>query len=247
VISTPHDLPLFRRLLGDGSAWGMRFDYAAQPEPRGIAEAFLIAEGFLEGEGAALVLGDNLFYGQGLTGTLRAAAAREEGATIFAYYVRDPERYGVVSFGADGQPVGIEEKPRRPPSSYAVVGLYFYDRHVVEIARGLTPSARGELEITDVNRAYLDAGLIHVEVLGRGTAWLDTGTPRAMLEAANFVEAIESRQGLQVGCPEEVAFRLGYVSAAELEALARPLAKSAYGQYLLELLAREGEAVGRRE
>jgi glucose-1-phosphate thymidylyltransferase len=238
VISTPHDLPLFRRLLGDGARWGMSIDYAEQPEPRGIAEAFLIGERFLAGGPAGLVLGDNLFYGTGLTTTLRKAATRaaEGGGTIFGYRVRDPEHYGVVEFDDSGRVVGIEEKPRSPRSSHAVVGLYFYDADVVAIARGLTPSARGELEITDVNRAYLDRGKLHVEILGRGTAWLDTGTHRSLLEASNFVEAVESRQGLKVAAPEEVAYRLGWITAGELEALARPLAKSPYGAYLLGLL-----------
>lgn len=238
VISTPRDLPLFERLLGDGSRWGLRFAYAEQDEPRGIAEAFLIGEDFIGEEGVALVLGDNIFYGQGLSERLQRAAAQRHGATVFGYYVRDPERYGVVAFDEDGRPTDIVEKPSVAPSNYAVTGLYFYDRDVVDIAKSLTPSARGELEITDVNRAYLARGDLRVETLGRGTAWLDTGTHAALLEAAHFIEVVESRQGLKIACPEEVAFRMGYVSAEELEALARPLASSAYGEYLLGI-ARE--------
>ena len=236
VISTPRDLPLFERLLGDGSQWGLSFSYAAQPEPNGIAEAFLIGEEFIDGEGVALVLGDNVFYGQGLSERLQHAAQQEAGATVFGYYVRDPERYGVVDFDEAGHAVDIVEKPADPPSHYAVTGLYFYDRDVVDIARGLTPSARGELEITDVNRAYLDRGALRVEQLGRGTAWLDTGTHAALLEAAHFIEVVESRQGLKIACPEEIAFRMGYIDADALRALAEPLANNAYGEYLLGLL-----------
>ncbi len=236
VVSTPRDLPLFERLLGDGAQWGLSFSYAAQSEPRGIAEAFLLGEDFIGGDGVALVLGDNIFYGQGLSGRLQRAAGRTEGATVFGYYVRDPERYGVVTFDGDGRAVDITEKPERPTSSYAVTGLYFYDNDVVDIARSLTPSARGELEITDVNRAYLERGDLRVETLGRGTAWLDTGTHAALLEAAHFIEVVESRQGLKIACPEEVAYRMGYIGSEALEALARPLAGSAYGQYLLGLL-----------
>ncbi len=246
VVSTPHDLPCIERLLGDGSRWGLSFSYAAQPAPNGIAEAFVIGADWIGGGSVALVLGDNLFYGQGLTATLQRAARQRAGATIFGYRVADPERYGVVAFDDDGRAVSIEEKPAAPQSSYAVVGLYFYDNDVVEIARGLRPSARGELEVTDVNRAYLAAGRLRVERLGRGTAWLDTGTHRSLLEASTFVEVVESRQGLKVACPEEVAFRMGYISADELEALARPLARSPYGQYLLRLLElheREFEAL----
>ncbi|MEL6445529.1 MAG: glucose-1-phosphate thymidylyltransferase RfbA [Bacteroidota bacterium] len=239
IISTPHDLPHFQRLLGDGHAWGLDLQYAVQDAPNGIAEAFVIGEEFLGGEPASLILGDNIFYGQGLTNTLRRARTRVEeqgGATVFGYYVSDPERYGVVHFDADGRALDIEEKPTEPKSNYAVVGLYFYDGAVTEIARNLAPSARGELEITDVNRTYLQRGMLDVEVLGRGTAWLDTGTHQSLLEAANFVEVVEARQGLKIACPEEVAFRMGYIDADALRALATPLAKSTYGQYLLTLL-----------
>jgi len=241
VISTPHDLPHMERLLGDGRQWGLEIAYAEQDEPRGIAEAFLIGEAFLGGGPACLILGDNIFYGQGLSDRLRAVAARTHGATIFAYPVSDPERYGVVSFDADGRALEVEEKPRQPKSNHAVVGLYFYDGDVVEVARGLAPSARGELEITDVNRNYLRRGALRVEPLGRGTAWLDTGTPRSLLEAAQYVGVLEARQGLKIACPEEIAFRLGYLSADALAALAEPLATSDYGQYLLAL-ARQREA-----
>ncbi|MEP0548336.1 MAG: glucose-1-phosphate thymidylyltransferase RfbA [Rhodothermales bacterium] len=236
VISTPRDLPLFERLLGDGEQWGLSFEYVAQPEPNGIAEAFLLGADFIGDDSVALVLGDNIFYGQGLSERLQHCARLEEGATVFGYYVRDPERYGVVTFNAEGRAVDIVEKPERPTSNYAVTGLYFYDNDVVEIAQRLTPSARGELEITDVNRAYLERGTLRVEQLGRGTAWLDTGTHAALLEAAHFIEVVESRQGLKIACPEEIAYRMGYIDAAALEALARPLAGNAYGQYLLDLL-----------
>ena len=236
VVSTPRDLPLFERLLGDGSAWGVSFSYVAQPEPKGIAEAFLLGADFIGDDGVALVLGDNIFYGQGLSARLRHAAQRTQGATVFGYQVRDPERYGVVSFGGDGEPTEIVEKPDHPTSNYAVTGLYFYDNAVVDITCDLDPSARGELEITDVNRAYLERGDLRVERLGRGTAWLDTGTHQALLEAAHFIEVVESRQGLKIACPEEIAYRMGYIDADALERLARPLANSSYGQYLLGLL-----------
>jgi glucose-1-phosphate thymidylyltransferase len=236
LISTPEDLPRFQSLLGDGTDLGLRLAYAEQPKPEGLAQAFLIGERFLEGGPAALVLGDNLFFGHGLPDQLRRAATRQTGATVFAYHVRDPERYGVVEFDTAGKVLSIEEKPARPRSSYAVVGLYFYDGRVVEHARQLRPSARGELEITDLNRRYLDEGSLTVETLGRGLAWLDTGTHEALLNASNFVAVVEERQGLKIGCPEEVAYRLGYIDAAQLRRLAEPLARNNYGQYLLGLL-----------
>ncbi len=236
VISTPRDLPLFERLLGDGAQWGLSFSYVEQAEPNGIAQAFLLGEDFIGEDAVALVLGDNIFYGQGLSERLQHAARLEAGATVFGYYVRDPERYGVVTFDAEGRAVDIVEKPAHPTSNYAVTGLYFYDNDVVAIARNLTPSARGELEITDVNRAYLERGDLRVEQLGRGTAWLDTGTHAALLEAAHFIEVVESRQGLKIACPEEIAYRMGYIDADALEALAQPLAGNAYGEYLLGLL-----------
>jgi glucose-1-phosphate thymidylyltransferase len=236
VISTPDDAPLFRRLLGDGSQWGIAVRYAVQPEPRGIAEALLIAEHFIAGDAVSLVLGDNLFYGHGLPEQLRAAAAHAHGATVFAYYVRDPGRYGVVEFDAAGRAIGLEEKPAAPRSHYAVTGLYFYDARCVDIARALKPSARGELEITDVNRAYLERGALRVEVLGRGVAWLDTGTHASLLQAANFVETIEARQGLKICCPEEIAFRLGFIDRAQLAVLARGLQRTGYGEYLESVL-----------
>ena len=236
LISTPEDLPLFQRLLGDGSQWGLSLNYAQQPRPEGLAQAFVIGKHFVGRDRTALVLGDNIFYGHGLPVQLRAAADRDAGATVFAYRVRDPERYGVVHFNSDGRALGIEEKPLQPKSHHAVTGLYFYDNEVLDIAAGLKPSKRGELEITDVNRAYLDSGRLHVERLGRGIAWLDTGTHESLLEAANFIEALEKRQGLKVACPEEIAYRAGYIDAARLEQLAAKLAKSGYGAYLLELL-----------
>jgi glucose-1-phosphate thymidylyltransferase len=237
IISTPHDLPLFRRLLGDGRRWGMRLEYAEQAEPKGIAQALLIAEWFLAGASPVLILGDNLFYGGNLTGALAAASARGDGATIFAHRVRNAAEYGVVAFDAHGNPTSLEEKPAVPKSPYAVTGLYFYDSRAVEIARALTPSARGEVEITDVNRAYLDRGSLKVELLGRGAAWLDTGTPETLLQAAQFVQTIEERQGLKIACPEEIAWRNGWIDDAQLTRLAESLAKTAYGRYLLDLLA----------
>jgi glucose-1-phosphate thymidylyltransferase len=239
IIATPDDLPRYRQLLGDGSQWGIALHYAPQPSPDGLAQAFVIGESFIGNDPSALILGDNLFYGHGLAEQLERAARREAGATVFANYVRDPERYGVVEFDADGRPVDIEEKPARPKSRHAVTGLYFYDNDAVRIARSLKPSARGELEITDVNRAYLARGDLHVEKLGRGTAWLDTGTPASFLQAANFIEAIEHRQGLKVSCPEEIAFRHGLIDAGQVERLARPLAQNSYGRYLLDMIKAE--------
>ena len=238
VINTPHEQELFRRLLGDGSQWGMDIRYAVQPSPDGLAQAFLIGREFLAGQPSCLVLGDNIFYGSGLTGLLRQASARQQGATVFGYWVRDPERYGVAEFDAEGRVIGLEEKPAKPRSNYAVTGLYFYDGRAPEFAAGLKPSARGELEITDLNRCYLEEGSLHLEQLGRGYAWLDTGTHGSLLEAANFIETIEMRQGLRVCCPEEIAWSNGWIDDGQLRALAEPLAKSGYGDYLLDLLQR---------
>ena len=235
VISTPDDLPQFRKLLGDGSQWGIRLGYAEQPQPGGIAQALLIAADFLAGGPACLILGDNLFYGGGLTTLLGRAASRPGGATIFAYRVSDPERYGVVGFDADGRAISLEEKPARPKSGYAVTGLYFYDGEAVGIAARLRPSARGEIEITDLNRAYLERGALTVERMGRGIAWLDTGNPDALLQAANFVRIVEVRQGLKIACLEEVALNLGYVDIDHVMLLARPIAHTDYGRYLLQL------------
>ncbi|GAB2180212.1 glucose-1-phosphate thymidylyltransferase RfbA [Denitratisoma sp. agr-D3] len=236
LISTPQDTPRFQQLLGDGSQWGMRLSYAVQPEPRGLAEAFLIGRDFLAGAPCALVLGDNLFYGQELTSQLRQAAASTEGATVFAYPVQDPERYGVVEFGPQGDVVGIEEKPAQPKSRYAVTGLYFFDGQVADIAAGLTPSARGELEITDVIRHYLDQRDLAVTIMGRGMAWLDTGTHDSLLEAGQFIATLEKRQGLKVACPEEIAWRQDWINDTHLAALAAALPNSGYGAYLLALL-----------
>jgi glucose-1-phosphate thymidylyltransferase len=236
IISTPHDLPLFRRLFGDGSEWGLRFEYAEQPEPKGIAQALIIGESFLAGEPSCLILGDNIFYGHGMAQSLQTVSAKESGATVFAYHVRDPERYGVIVLNESGQPIDIEEKPKQPRSQLAVTGLYFYDGQAAEIARNLKPSARGELEITDVNREYLRRGMLSVEVLGRGTAWLDTGTHDSLLEAATFVSVLEARQGLKVACPEEIAWRMGHITADQLRRLAEPLKNNGYGQYLLEVI-----------
>ena len=236
VISTPADLPLFERLLGDGEHLGVSIRYAAQPRPEGIAQAFLIGREFLAGQATALALGDNLFHGTGLRGTLRAAAARAEGATVFGYWVQDPERYGVVEFDEGGRVLGIEEKPRSPRSHYAVVGLYFYDDEVVDVAASLQPSARGELEITDVNLAYLRRGRLRVELLGRGIAWLDTGTHESLLQASSYIHAVQERQGLMVACPEEIAFRQGWIGREQLEKLGSELARSSYGAYLLRLV-----------
>jgi glucose-1-phosphate thymidylyltransferase len=237
IISTPTDLPAFERLLGNGERWGVSFTYAEQPKPEGLAQAFIIGRRFIGNDQPTLVLGDNLFYGQGLPEKLKRAAAVSTGATIFAYHVKDPSRYGVIHFDRSGQALGIEEKPREPKSSYAVTGLYFYDNDVVDVAAGLRPSARGELEITDVNQAYLKRGALKVESLGRGTAWLDTGTHESLLQATMFIEAIETRQGWKVCCPEEIAYRSGFITASELESLAQPLRKSEYGEYLLSLLS----------
>ncbi|MDH4321466.1 MAG: glucose-1-phosphate thymidylyltransferase RfbA [Desulfobulbaceae bacterium] len=240
VITTPEDQGQFMQLLDDGSQWGISLSYAVQPKPEGIAQAFLIGEEFIGDDRVALVLGDNIFYGSGLGKILREVASREEGATVFGYYVRDPERYGVVSFDSEGKVIDIEEKPQKSKSSYAVSGLYFYDNRVVEIARRIKPSARGELEITDINNVYLRRGELRVELLGRGMAWLDTGTHASLLDAANFIKVMEDRQGLKIACLEEIAYRRGYIDAGQVARLAEPLGKNGYGQYLLRMLA-EGE------
>ena len=235
IINTPHEQALFQRLLGDGSQWGMKIEYAAQPSPDGLAQAFLIGREFLAGGPSCLVLGDNIFHGHGLTELLQRADARRDGATVFGYWVRDPERYGVAEFDAGGLVVGLEEKPAKPKSNYAVTGLYFYDGRVCDYAAALKPSPRGELEITDLNKCYLDDGSLHLEKMGRGYAWLDTGTHESLVEASTFIETIEARQGLRVCCPEEIAFFNGWIDAARLRELAEPLAKNGYGQYLLGL------------
>ena len=236
LISTPEDTPRFQALLGDGAKWGLDLSYAVQPAPEGLAQAFIIGRSFVGADASALVLGDNIFYGHDLSLQLQRASARASGATVFAYPVADPERYGVAEFDAQGRVLSLEEKPKKPKSRYAVTGLYFYDNDVLDIAAGLTPSARGELEITDVNKAYLDRGALACEVMGRGMAWLDTGTHESLLEAAQYIATIERRQGLKVACPEEIAYRLGYISAADVERLGREMAKNGYGQYLLALL-----------
>jgi glucose-1-phosphate thymidylyltransferase len=241
LISTPADLPLYQRLLGDGSQWGISLTYAQQPRPDGLAQAFIIGREFVGRDDVALILGDNIFYGHGLPEQLVAAARHNEGATVFAYRVRDPERYGVVSFDAQGRVLDIEEKPARPKSHFAVTGLYFYSNQVLDIAAALRPSARGELEITDVNRAYLECGGLRVELFGRGAAWLDTGTHESLLQAAMFIETVETRQGVKVYCPEEIAFRSGYIDAGQLQRLAHCLAKTGYGNYLLGIVQEEAE------
>ncbi|MFT4179528.1 MAG: glucose-1-phosphate thymidylyltransferase RfbA [Thermomonas sp.] len=236
IINTPHEQALFRNLLGDGSQWGMRIEYAAQPSPDGLAQAFLIGREFLAGGPSCLVLGDNIFHGHGLTELLQRADARDDGATVFGYWVSDPERYGVAEFDANGKVVGLEEKPDKPKSHYAVTGLYFYDGRASDFAASLKPSPRGELEITDLNRCYLEDGSLHLEKMGRGYAWLDTGTHESLVEASTFIQTIEKRQGLRVSCPEEIAFLNGWIDAEQLRALAAPLAKNGYGQYLLGLV-----------
>jgi len=237
IISTPEDTPRFEQLLGDGGMWGLRLKYAVQPHPGGLAQAFIIGRSFIGGDPSCLVLGDNIFYGQDLAARLQRAAAKTDGATVFAYPVHDPERYGVVEFAADGRAMSLEEKPKQPKSRYAVTGLYFYDNQVAEIAASLKPSPRGELEITDVNRRYLEQGQLDVVTLGRGYAWLDTGTHESLLEASQFISVIEGRQGFKIACPEEIAYRMGYIDARELEELAKPLAKNAYGAYLMQILS----------
>ena len=236
LISTPQDTPRFEALLGSGEQWGLNLQYAVQPSPDGLAQAFLIGKQFLNGSGCSLALGDNIFYGHDLAKSLRSAASRTEGATIFAYPVNDPERYGVAEFDANRKVISLEEKPKQPKSRYAVTGIYFYDGQVVSVAEGIRPSPRGELEITDVNRWYLEHDQLHTEVLGRGTAWLDTGTHESLLEASNFIQTIEHRQGLKIACPEEIAFRQGYINQEQLEALAAKIGKSTYGHYLRRIL-----------
>jgi glucose-1-phosphate thymidylyltransferase len=235
IINTPHEQDMFRRLLGDGSQWGIDIQYAVQPSPDGLAQAFTIGRDFIDGKPSCLVLGDNIFYGHGFTDRLKRAAAREHGATVFGYWVKDPERYGVAEFDATGKVVGLEEKPTAPKSHYAVTGLYFYDKRVCDYAAALKPSPRGELEITDLNRCYLDDSSLHLEQLGRGFAWLDTGTHESLMEAGNYIETIENRQGLKVCCPEEIAYLNGWINAEQLLGLAAPLAKTGYGQYLQQL------------
>ena len=235
IISTPEDLPNYRRLLGDGDQWGITLSYAEQPKPEGLAQAYLIGADFVKGSPTALILGDNIFYGHGLTELLKVAATRREGATVFGYWVRDPERYGVVTFDAAGKAINLEEKPKAPTSPWAVTGLYFYDENVVEIARSIKPSPRGELEITDVNKAYLERGLLHVEKLGRGFAWLDTGTPDSLIEAGAFVQTLEHRQGHKIACPEEIAYHSGFIDEKKLLEIARGMGNSNYGLYLQAL------------
>ena len=236
VINTPHEQSMFQRLLGDGSQWGIRIEYAVQPSPDGLAQAFLIGREFVAGQPSCLILGDNIFYGHGLTELLQRASARERGATVFGYWVRDPERYGVAEFDKQNRVIGLEEKPAKPKSSYAVTGLYFYDERVCDFAASLKPSTRGELEITDLNRCYLEDGSLMLEQLGRGYAWLDTGTHESMMDAGNYIATVENRQGLKVCCPEEIAFQQGWIDAQQVRELAKPLAKTGYGQYLLQMI-----------
>ncbi|MBW2465922.1 MAG: glucose-1-phosphate thymidylyltransferase RfbA [Deltaproteobacteria bacterium] len=239
VITTPEDQEQFKKLLNDGSQWGISLQYAVQPEPKGLAQAFIIGEKFIEKDPVCLILGDNIFFGHGLPEQIQNASKRQKGATIFGYYVRTPQRYGVISFDQDGKVLTIEEKPSEPKSNFAVTGLYFYDNDVVEIAKTIKPSPRGELEITDVNNAYLDRGELHVELIGRGAAWLDTGTHESLLDAANFIKVVEDRQGLKIACLEEIAYRLGYINAEQVREIAEPLAQNSYGQYLLHLMKTE--------
>jgi glucose-1-phosphate thymidylyltransferase len=236
VISTPHDLPLFQNLLGDGSQWGLSLNYAEQPRPEGLAQAFIIGADFIKGNPACLILGDNVFYGHGLTQSLELAAAKTQGATIFGYWVKDPQRYGVIEFDKNGKVLSIEEKPQKPKSNYAAVGIYFYDERIIEIAAAIKPSQRGELEITDVNAEYLRRGALHVELLGRGIAWLDTGTPESMIQAGTFVQTVQERQGLMIACPEEIAYHKGFIDAEQVLRLAEPLKKNEYGQTLIKLV-----------
>ncbi|MEA3279091.1 MAG: glucose-1-phosphate thymidylyltransferase RfbA [Thermodesulfobacteriota bacterium] len=236
IISTPYDLPLYKKLLGDGSQWGISFTYAEQPRPEGLAQAFIIGREFIGNKNVCMILGDNIFYGHGMTGLLNNAKSRKEGATVFGYRVKDPQRYGVVDFDESGMAINIEEKPEKPKSNFAVTGLYFYDNRVIDIAAGLKPSPRGELEITDVNMAYLKMGKLHVEKFGRGIAWLDTGTHKSLMQASNYIETIENRQGLKVACIEEIVYRKGYIDAAQVEELAKPLLKNSYGRYLTDML-----------
>jgi glucose-1-phosphate thymidylyltransferase len=236
IITTPHDLDNFKHLLGDGSQWGITLEYATQPSPDGLAQAFIIGENFIQNDPVTLVLGDNIFYGEGLSERLQLIAKKDTGATIFGYYVRDPNRYGVVGFDTNGCVTNLEEKPKNPKSNYAVTGLYFYDNEVIRIAKQIKPSARGELEITDVNATYLSQGNLTVELFSRGTAWLDTGTHESLLDAATFIKVVEDRQGLKIACPEEIAFRMKYITAEQLEKIAQPMKKNGYGQYLLDLL-----------
>ncbi|SHE67154.1 glucose-1-phosphate thymidylyltransferase RfbA [Schwartzia succinivorans] len=240
VITTPRDSQSFRELLGDGSQWGISISYEVQPSPDGLAQAFLIGERFIDGEGCALVLGDNIFYGSDLAVAMQNAASKDDGATVFAYYVADPERYGVVEFDKDGKALSLEEKPENPRSNYAVTGLYFYDSDIVEVARSVKPSARGELEITDVNKTYLEAGKLRVEKMRRGYAWLDTGTHESLMQAAGFVQTIQARQGLKIACVEEIAYRMGRISAEQVQKLAEPLKKNEYGQYLMQMISEKG-------